>query len=475
MKKQFTGIIILIFLITIGCSFDESPEEKANNEINLFNDIEHSVLNSPPYGLMKYETKADELFELIRMEEFDDVESFISDTVKNNRVTRDGIRYFCALLSYWFYSLERVTPFPEKILPHLNNWIKKNSKSSIAHIIRGTYHIDYAYVARGNGWAKDVNEDAWRPFKERLGLARTDLLKAIKLDPSNPNAYRQMIRVTKLLGTTDEDFDEYFQQAIIHAPNFYWAYKEKLSNLMPKWGGTWESMFDFAIETEKQAAPKTILPLILFEAHFEAAARSGNRKKYFSKPNVQMAINDIFQRTIKDYPHSGRWIVKYAQIMLYCDKEDFAKKYLDLSKKTDPQYYRSYEYLAWIYENNNNWLMSEKEAKTLTQLCPNYDIGFSLLGYSLMEQNNFSESMVSYKKAKEIKPGNSFYWQKLCYLYYTMGQYEKALEHCNKSIELNKNEKWAYLNRSDVHKYLGNTKESKDDAQMFEKLNAGKK
>ncbi len=425
--------------------------------------------------ILKYEQNADALLLMIKQHQFEKVDSFFGYVVKNDHITRDGQRYLTAILGHWFYSLERVAPFPEDLLAVLNTWIDRYPSSAIAHIIRGAFYISHAWEARGGGWSKDVKPEAWSIFNKRLNKAQTDLDRAHELDPQSPHAPRQMMRFNKQIGGSAEKQELLFQQVISRAPTFYYAYRSELEALMPKWGGTWEAMFAFARQTEKQAPPNTLLPLILAKAHLEAAVRSGNKKEYYRDTAVWNDISRVYKRIIADFPDSERWKTEFGDFANAAGKKKLAKRYRKLASTNDPYYFKTLQGLSALYKKEKNWELSEKYARKLVQLYPQYVQGHSSLGWALYKQKRFQEAIESYNLAIQLDFEKAHYWALRGYCYHKIQNYTQAINDCTKAIKLDPNYRWAYKYRAYAHDKMGNIEAGDDDYYIYEELKPNKK
>lgn len=422
----------IIFLSVYSCAPSTSPPQTSKKLLIEF----QNKLNQ------RYEINADELMSLIRKEQFEKVELFINYVIKNDYVTRDGFRYFKALLGYWFTKPN----IENHILPKLNIWVKNYPQSDIAHIVRGAFYIDHAWKARGSGWAKDVKKEAWNIFHERMALGEADIKKAYELNPKNPHSTRQLMRIESIRGKSQKEKEVLFNRVIAQVPTFYWAYLTQLTDHMPKWGGTWEAMFQFANETKNNAPPKTLLPLILVKAHQEAAARSKNKKQYYNIPGVWNEIDQIYKQIITDFPKSGMWKTEFGRIANGAGKIKLAKRYWQMAIKSDPYYYKTYKELAKIYAREHQWELSEKYARKLIELYPKYANGYKYLAVSLQNQNKFDLATKNFKKAIEVFPGYAAAYISLGNIYNAQDKYLLAIDQYVKAIEINPNNYVPYNN-----------------------------
>ena len=60
-----------------------------------------------------------------------------------------------------------------------------------------------------------------------------------------------------------------FQQAIKRDPQNWTAHMHRLMGLSEKWGGSHARMFEFAYQSSANAAPGSLLPMLVVKAHLE--------------------------------------------------------------------------------------------------------------------------------------------------------------------------------------------------------------
>lgn len=452
------GILILAVVFTAPCYARLTDEDV------------QAMLGQP------YELNADMLVARLKQGRFDDVEIFIDYVLKNKVLTRDGFRYFRAILERWFFASEvlefdRPFPVPQDILPYIETWIEEKPDSDIAYIVRGVFNIERAWEIRKRGWGSLVSKDQKKIFRELHLLAKGDLEKAYAIDPSNPHSSRQLIRVQRALDSKDKDATErYFIQATKDNPTFYWAYRAKLENMTPKWGGNWKEMFAFAADTAKNAPPKTLLPHIYAYAIEEAAARSQDQQRFLNEDRVWNALESIYSRIFIDFPTSSYWRIKYAKLALSAGKMSLAEHYLEEAEKIGPNDFRVFEYKAFLAEKNRQWRMEELYARRLIQSCPLYTWAYAMLGYALDNQQCFPEAIENYSTAIELNPHLSSLWGNRCSSHNKINDYQKAVNDCSKAIELDSKYLFGYQQREYAYKKLGNIKAAEADRRAYERL-----
>jgi len=185
-------------------------------------------------------------------------------------------------------------------------WAAQEPGSHLPHLAQGTFFVNYAWDARGTGWASTVTEEGWARFRERLNVAKQSLSKAYEINPSDPRAATEMITVTRALSYDREQMEKWFKRAIDADPRCYDAYKRKLTYLMPKWGGSRDEMFAFARECAANSPPDSRVAMILMEAHKEMAKRTadggGNWGDYYRNPAVWREMKGVYEIHLQENP-----------------------------------------------------------------------------------------------------------------------------------------------------------------------------
>ncbi len=240
---------------------------------------------------------------MLKRKKYDSLEKHLSSLLREKSKDEEGR----SLLSNAYHKLcfnpDAKHSF-ETWLTYFKDLQKQDESSHFANACLGLFYIQYAWHARGTGWANTIVEEGRRLFKERLLIARDYLEKTYESDHSDPIVPARLIDVALGLGLAKEEMEKQFQRAILADPADIQAYREKLIYLMPKWYGSEEQMFDFAKEAAKTAPPNSIVPLVLAEAHWEMYYRSDDRASYFKNPMVWYEVKNVYFTLIKRYPDS---------------------------------------------------------------------------------------------------------------------------------------------------------------------------
>src|SRR5262249_15626687 len=135
------------------------------------------------------------LMQMVSQEKFGDLEDLADELRKEKYSFYNGpskiTRFYVAMLPEESSGGKEW----EELVGKLEKWNKAYPKSFTAHVVLGCVYKDFAWAARGGGYANTVSDEGWRLFKKRLETARAHLLEAEKLHCPDPTMYSTLISV----------------------------------------------------------------------------------------------------------------------------------------------------------------------------------------------------------------------------------------------------------------------------------------
>ncbi|HTW75626.1 MAG TPA: hypothetical protein VMD56_11970 [Steroidobacteraceae bacterium] len=159
------------------------------------------------------------------------------------------------------------------LLRRLNDWVARDPHAAMAHLIRGVYYDKVGWITRGSDYASEVTEQQMRLFKQDLADALGDLGVAVELAPRVPWSRYELLQALSSAGDTARAAQA-FQTVVRAFPGYYPLYRERLSELSPKWYGSVRLMYDFTDRYAghaPQSSPLKLLYLQLYEHLLETA------------------------------------------------------------------------------------------------------------------------------------------------------------------------------------------------------------
>lgn len=242
--------------------------------------------------------------QLLHNEQFDDLDRLFEDARDPKALTASGTSKLRAIYRGTLPYFDAKTD-PALLLAKRLKWKEHSPRSPEAALAEVDYWFGYAWYARGEGYASSVTEDGWRLMRERVLTAHDRLTKSAPVASSSPEYYRAYLDLGNLMGAPKEKILEAFREAAKKFPTYYVLYSATARYLMPKWGGNWAMVDDFAkeaIELSKKTEGASFYARIYMTIVGEQRDRTDIfRDTRASWPLVKKGFEDMQAR----YPYSA--------------------------------------------------------------------------------------------------------------------------------------------------------------------------
>ncbi|HEY5894036.1 MAG TPA: hypothetical protein VIT91_12465 [Chthoniobacterales bacterium] len=197
-----------------------------------------------------------------------------------------------------------------ELFRQFDEWKMQSPQSVTCRVALAAAWTDYAWKARGGGWANSVTDEGWRLFAERLEKAKTILDEAKTLPEKCPHWFAAMQTVALGESWSPEKYDALFQEATAFEPSYYYFYFNKAYYLLPKWHGSpgdWERFAEIS-------ASKTATSDKGMELYTRIAwACSGHYSNLFKESAVDWAkMKQGFLDIEKQFPDSTWNLVNFC-------------------------------------------------------------------------------------------------------------------------------------------------------------------
>lgn len=278
--------------------------------------------------------------DLVTKADFDTLEQ-LADNMRRKRLRfTDGGLQLSA-----FYSQSRKKTDEEwlQVIASLEAWNRRYPMSITARTALAWGWYEYAWFARGGGYANSVKEESWKLFGDRL--ARAYQLAMEPGDPDDcPARHELLLKLARCLGADDQTYDRIFQQAVTFDPTYDNYYFEKAENLLPRWGGEPGAWQRFAVDAMK-AAP-TGRGKIMY-ARIVSSIQQQIRFKNFKDTGISWpTLREGYQDIMRAYPGSRYNANRFA--MFACMAKDY-----DTVRSLIGEDFR-YEFRAWSEWSNTD-------------------------------------------------------------------------------------------------------------------------
>lgn len=226
--------------------------------------------------------------------------------------------------------------------------------SPLAFLMRGAHGIEWAWEARGRGLSKNVSDESWQLFEQRLKWAEQDLLLAAQGNPADPTPWALLVRVAMATDAPPEVAWQHFQQATARQADNYRAHVGMRTNLSARWGGSHEQMLDFARRRAAEAPPGSDLPMLLFAAHLDVWSHihsidenPAGALSYIYQPQVRQELDMAYARSLGGpaRPRATTILHRNNAAMVFHLWRDMQRLRMELDR-IGPQGFSEY---PWVY------------------------------------------------------------------------------------------------------------------------------
>lgn len=198
---------------------------------------------------------------------------------------------------YWFFRREMPGPGVDAAQgARIKEWQKQKPDSIFPAF--GALRLEYALAwnARGSSYAKDVPGGGMQSFQQ--GLLRTEklLLEARKEFQQTPIWQNLLLAVSLDVAQGKSDPNSVFEEGVRRWPTYYDFYEVALTRLVPKWGGSWETVDAFIVGWTKQlqaSEGESLYARLYASVVFSGADPRETRLDW---PRMKRSLDDLLKR-----------------------------------------------------------------------------------------------------------------------------------------------------------------------------------
>jgi hypothetical protein len=192
----------------------------------------------------------------------------------------------------------------DHMLWQIGEWREKNPQSAAVDIVEAMILREWAWSARGSGYARSVSEEGWKLFTERLRRAEDILLRSKDRCAGNPLWYDEYLSVALGLGWNEAEFRALYRASVSRFPEYQPFYFTMVSYLSPQWHGSVEAIDEYVTEVVKQTQAKQG-KIMYARLYWAFAGGAGEDFELFEESGANWAdMKAGFEQLLKAYPES---------------------------------------------------------------------------------------------------------------------------------------------------------------------------
>jgi hypothetical protein len=193
-------------------------------------------------------------------------------------------------------------------------WQQAHPDSEAARYVEAVYWSEFAWVARGSGFASSVSQEAWALFRERVQRALAAIVKLPHDEPVCAAPYALMINLMLETGQKGPELRALYARAAKRFPEYHPIHFAMARTFEPRWGGSAAAFERFADEAatltrsfEGRGMYARIYWTVDDRYGLPFDARSG-RPPHWEK------LKQGFEDLLKRYPQSTHNLGQYANV-----------------------------------------------------------------------------------------------------------------------------------------------------------------
>jgi len=311
-----------------------------------------SMVASTGIGALEYDEYAAAISKLLSSEEFAQLDQ-IADNARSSKSRFPG----GAWKLYTFYKglcgeCQRATDVSvEGNIEHLKHWVAARPKSITARVALAQNYLEYAWLARGDGYADMVDQPAWKEFERRLQLVKTTLDQAETLKAKCPQWFLIKQRAARAQGLDIQEISAILEKGSSFEPLYYYLYQEQAYALEPRWYGEDGDSERYAAKVADQIGGKQgafIYFRIATTLHCTGCSASELAFSHMSWPRIQEGYAALEEM----YGTSKSELNEFAHLSIRAEDRAIASRlFLEIGDNWDRDAWRDKHY----FESSRGW------------------------------------------------------------------------------------------------------------------------
>jgi hypothetical protein len=179
------------------------------------------------------------------------------DALADRLRARPHCGYYESVSLAWLYEVLAEPATGQSLsqrLEQIQRWVDARPESVAARVVWADACIQWAWEARGSGYANTVTAEGWRLFRERLARAEKALESVPEGDLRDPELYALWIQVAIGQGGSRERAETLFRHGLTLDPAYPPLYYRMAVYYLPRWYGEPGDLAELARRAAHQAS-----------------------------------------------------------------------------------------------------------------------------------------------------------------------------------------------------------------------------
>jgi tetratricopeptide (TPR) repeat protein len=233
-KNNYSSVALLfLVLVVLGCS---SKSTRANTNPNA---------GPERYGYAPITADRLKILELLREKKYPEIEtqinSYLASMEKDVHNEND----------FW-EAFETFNIDDPSLQAPLDDWVKQSPKSWVPFAARSQYLLEQGEATRGSEFANETSSKQFEEMDKVFVKAAADAQAAMKLNSRPLITYDVLMTIASYHGDIDQ-CKSFMEKELAISPYTFGGRTGYMMALLPRWGGSYDQMDNFAEESQKYA------------------------------------------------------------------------------------------------------------------------------------------------------------------------------------------------------------------------------
>ena len=393
------------------------------------------------------------LLGLLKNNKFEELEEYLTNV---HNIIYDSANKESILNSAYHVFTIKVENNLQKIF---DVWVLKTG-SYQAYTARGFYYASQGWRVRGTKFMRDIPENDVIEMKILFNKAVLDLQRAIEINSRNTAAYMQLISVYGVLGDTRRAKQTLDAALNIYPYLYYVRSIYMYYHLFPQWGGSYEEMLDFSMNSQRYATKNPRLMALTAEIYeYLAGTEQENNMmlairlyskglQYAPLTSIYLSLAEIYKKQsdidneliqynkiLKKDPFNSRALGGRLKILMKLQKIDDAIIDADILFNKSADGWGASQ-VGWVYEHAEKY---DKAADAYRlSILQNPEIAYSyerLIALDILFYRDVKSALQVALSMEKALPENPRGWLYAADYMYDL-KMEEAIHHINRYFEL---------------------------------------
>jgi len=384
--------------------------------------------------------------------------------------------------------------------PLFDDWIRTRPNEPMPRLGRSTYLVRAAFDRRGVRLAKQTSPQQFVEMDAQLKRALEDAQAALQQNARLAFAYIAPMRAAKAHGD-EATCKRMMTAALAIAPASYHLRVEYMMCLLPRWGGSYEEMDQFALMSQRWRDQNPRLAalggfsawdrgrILRDDGRYEEALHEFNHALEFGDAHCfyedrAVALSGLeayrdavanYERGLVLFPQEPECLVGRAFARSF-EQDDVARIDADvaLAKRVDP----GNAGLAWFDARDahvaeaqgSKLLKASRYDEAIAKLtwahehAPGRTHAMSLRGEAYAKKNDLIKALADYEEAVRLEPENFYAYQGLDWVLVHQAAWDRIIGHWSQYIALVPRDPRAYMERGGAYSQKGDRSSAVADA-----------